>query len=94
MLLYFQDGRILPGILLSLRGNQMRVALIDADDIAEFRNYDGTWFSESSETVTFEFPTAVFQAIGVVPESYPAQPAQPELYWQANAEPCQVDRVN
>jgi hypothetical protein len=94
MLLYFQDGRILPGILLSLRGNQMRVALIDADDIAEFRMYDGVWLSENSEAVTFEFPTAVFHAIGVVPEAHPNRLPQPDLFWQPKAAPCSFDRVN
>jgi hypothetical protein len=80
MLLYFGDGRILVGILLSLKGNQMRVAVKDADDVMELRLLNGIWISECCERVTFEFPTAVFQAVGIVPDAQSLNP-QPDLFW-------------
>jgi len=68
MLLHYGDGRVLEGILMSLRGNQMRVAVKGADDVMEFRLESGVWISECCEPVTFGFPTAVFQAIGMIPD--------------------------
>jgi len=69
MLIHYTDGRILTGILLALSGAIMRVAIKDADDVAEYQLISGQWVSEDCEPVTFEFPLAAFQAAGIVPES-------------------------
>ena len=68
------DGRLLPGILLALIGDHMRVALPEMDDVAEYRLINGRWISEDCEPVTFEFPLAVFQAAGIMPEGQEAEP--------------------
>ena len=81
MLLHYADGRVLVGILLNLKGNQMRVAVKDAEDIAEFMLLNGVWVSECCETVTFEFPTAAFEAIGMLPETPSLKPnPQPDFF--------------
>jgi hypothetical protein len=69
MLLHYADGRVLAGVLLTVKGAQMRVAVKDAEDIAEFNLMNGVWISECCETVTFEFPIAAFQAMGMVPDA-------------------------
>jgi hypothetical protein len=79
MLIHYADGRVLAGILLSLKGSEMRVAVKDADDVGEFRLVNGFWISEACERVTFEFPTAIFQAVGIVPDAQSLNP-QPDFF--------------
>ncbi|HUI57239.1 MAG TPA: hypothetical protein VLY04_19825 [Bryobacteraceae bacterium] len=55
--------------MLALTGDQLRVALKDRDDVAEFRLVNGAWISEDCEPVTFEFPLGVFEAIGMMPQA-------------------------
>lgn len=63
---------------MALWGNVMRVALKGSDDLVEFRLQQNTWISEDCEPVTFEFPLAVFEAIGIMPPETPAfQPPLP-----------------
>ena len=69
MLIRYADGKILVGILMALTGSYLRVALKDADDVAEYRLVSGRWVSEDCEPVTFEFPLAAFQAAGIIPEA-------------------------
>lgn len=80
MLIHHKDGRVLAGILLSLKGSHMRVAVKDADDVAEFRLVNEVWISECCAPVTFEFPTAIFQAVGIVPDAHNLNP-QPDFFW-------------
>ena len=68
MLIRYADGRLMEGILLILAGGFMRVAAKNEDDVVEYRLINGCWVSEDCETVTFEFPLAAFQAVGIVPE--------------------------
>jgi hypothetical protein len=84
LLMHYGDGKVYTGILLSLVGNQMRVAVKDADDVVEIRLLNGHWISECCETVTFEFPIAVFQAVGIVPDAQNLNP-QPDLSWHRAA---------
>src|SRR5580704_605407 len=99
MLMHYRDGRVLAGVLLSLKGDEMRVAVKDADDVAEFRLVNGVWISESCEPVTFDFPTAVFQAVGIVPDAHSLNP-QADFFWHVDATPEPVksepadDRLN
>jgi len=68
------DGTSQEGILLNLQGDMMRVAGKGSDDVLEFRMVRGKWISEDCDVVTFEFPLAVFEAIGMVPSK-----SQPEV---------------
>jgi hypothetical protein len=94
MLMYYGDGRVLQGILLTLKGNEMRVAVKDADDVAEFRLIGEVWTSELCEPVTFQFPTAIFQAVGIVPNEQNLD-VGPDLLWRMGANPnVDVDTLN
>jgi hypothetical protein len=93
MLIYYGDGRVLTGILLSLKGNQMRVAVKDADDVVEYRLAHGLWISEDGEPVTFDFPTAIFDAVGIVLDES-CMNSQPETVWHESTSGTAVDRPN
>ena len=85
MQIRYADGRILDGILLVLAGGFMRVAVRNADDVIEYRLVNNCWVSEDCEPVTFEFPLAAFQAIGIIPENQDLQlpassPSEPEVW--------------
>ncbi|HLK65959.1 MAG TPA: hypothetical protein VKU19_21135 [Bryobacteraceae bacterium] len=80
MLLHYRDGRVLAAILLSLKGDLMRVALKDADDVLELRLVNGVWITENCELVTFEFPTAVFEAVGMIPDAHSVNP-KADFFW-------------
>jgi hypothetical protein len=94
MLIHYKDGTVLAGILLSLKGSQMRVAVKDADDVVEFRLVNELWISECCEAVTFEFPTAIFQAVGIVPDAHNLNP-QPDFFrnWETK-DSAAVDPAN
>ena len=83
MLLHYADGRVLAGVLLIIKGNQMRVAVKDADDIAEFQLMNGVWVSEvlrDGYYVRVPSPAA-FQAIGMVPDDRTLIPnPQPDFF--------------
>ena len=60
----YSNGRTHDGIILSLSATNARVAMKDADDVAEFRLVGGQWLSDEFEPVVFEFPNApVLQAL-------------------------------
>ena len=82
------------GILLSLKGPQMRVAVKDADDVEEFQLIDGFWISEEGESVTFEFPTAIFEAIGIVPDESTIKSDSSLLWGQDSESPLPTDALN
>ena len=62
------DGAAQDGVLLSLQGDTMRIAGKGSDDVLEFHLIRGKWVSEDCDVVTFEFPLAVFEAIGITPQ--------------------------
>ena len=70
MLIQYRDGTTLVGILLSLKGGRMRVAVRDAEDVAEYLLINEFWISENGDPVTFDFPTAIFEAVGIVPDQH------------------------
>jgi len=76
--------------MMSLHGDQMRVAIKDEDDVVEFRLINQVWVSESCEPVTFEFPTAVFEAVGMVPDAHSLNP-QTDFFWHQQADPASID---
>lgn len=55
ILINYQNGRVLKGIILSFGDHLMRVAVKDTDDAAEFRLINGVWVSEDCEIVRLEF---------------------------------------
>lgn len=63
LLIRYRSGAIQRGVLMAIQGNELRVAAEGCDDILAFRLLPDGWVSESEETVTFEFPTAVFDAL-------------------------------
>ncbi len=71
LLITYANGSIRQGVLMAVWGNVMRVAIKDSDDLVEFRLQQNTWISEDCEPVTFEFPLAVFEAIGIMPPETP-----------------------
>lgn len=73
----YADGSTRLAVLISLCGDAVRLAVKDSDDLVEFRLVGGTWVSEYGDPVTFEFPLAVFEAIGITPPSREAEPKLP-----------------
>lgn len=59
-MLYIRVGQffVLRGILLSLSGDSIRVALEECGDAAEYRRVANGWVSESGETVEIEWQSA------------------------------------
>jgi len=51
----YQNGTTRQGVLLTLGGNWIRVAIQGCDDAVEYRQISGQWISEDCEVVTFEF---------------------------------------
>lgn len=76
----YADGSTRLAVLISLCGDAVRLAVKDSDDLVEFRLVGRTWVSEYGDPVTFEFPHAVFEAIGITPPS-------PEADRQLRAKP-------
>ena len=67
LLIQYRNGLIQEGVLLAIKGNQLQIAAKDGDDVIVFRLLGEVWISESCEMVTFEFPLAPFEAIGMIP---------------------------
>jgi hypothetical protein len=63
------DGSTQEGILLSLQGDTIRIAGKGSDDVLEFRLIHNNWVSEDCDVVTFALPLAIFEAIGIMPDS-------------------------
>jgi len=63
------DGSSQEGILLSLQADTIRIAGKGSDDVLEFRLIHNNWVSEDCDVVTFAFPLAIFEAIGIMPDS-------------------------
>lgn len=68
LILRFGAGFELRGILLSLSGGAIRVALEDCGDVAEFRRVADGWAGENGEAVEIEWRSLPS------PESFPMAP--------------------
>jgi hypothetical protein len=58
----FPPGFEVEGVVLSLRGNSMRVAMRNWDDVAVFEFADGRWLSENGDpcrVYTSDAPAAI-----------------------------------
>jgi hypothetical protein len=51
----YHNGQTRQGVLLTLGGQSIRVALQGCDDVVEYRQINGRWISEDCEVVTFDF---------------------------------------
>ena len=67
LLIQYRSGRIQEGALIAIQGNRLRIAVKGRGDVLVFRLLRDGWVSESHEIVTFNFPLAAFEAIGMVP---------------------------
>jgi hypothetical protein len=67
LLIQYRNGLIQEGILLAIHGNELRIAVKGSDDVMVFRLLPEGWTSERREIVTFDFPLAPFEVIGMVP---------------------------
>jgi hypothetical protein len=56
----YQNGTTQRGVLLTLGGDSIRVAIEGCDDAVEFRKVSGRWISADCEVVTFEFGEQVY----------------------------------
>ena len=55
MIIRYADGTAIEAVLLARDGNSIRVAPRGGDDVAEFREHNGTWVGEDCEPVSIEF---------------------------------------
>jgi hypothetical protein len=56
----YHNGQTRQGVLLTLGGQSIRVALQGCDDVVEYRQIDGRWISEDCEVVTFDFSERLY----------------------------------
>lgn len=75
MLIKYANGIVQEGMLISLRGSQIRVAVKDSDDVLEFNLVEGIWLSEHCEPVTFDLTPGLLESIGFMPGSHEVMPA-------------------
>ena len=67
----FNEFFTLRGILLSVEGNSIRVALEDCGDAAEYRRLENGWVSEDGQPVEIELQPAPSEepfALAITPE--------------------------
>jgi hypothetical protein len=80
MLIKYASGFVQEGMLISLRGTQLRVAPKDSDDLlefnlVEFNLVEGIWLSEHCEPVTFDLTPGLLESIGFQPGSHELIPS-------------------
>lgn len=63
LLIRYAGGAIRRGVLMTIHGNELRVAAEGCDDILSFRLLPDGWISDDSDKVTFELPAAPFEAL-------------------------------
>jgi hypothetical protein len=69
ILIRYSNGSTREGVLMAIQANELRIAAKDAQDVLVFHLLHQRWTSEDCDVVTFEFPIAVFDAIGMTPRS-------------------------
>ena len=75
MLIKYANGFVQEGMLISLRGSQLRVAAKDSDDLLEFTLVEGIWLSEHCEPVTFDLTPGLLESIGFMRGSHEVMPS-------------------
>jgi len=62
MRISFADGSSQEGLILTLDGSELRVAIQGADDPAQFNLAGNSWLAEDGRRVTFEFPLGMVRS--------------------------------
>ena len=75
MLIKYASGIVQEGMLISLRGSQLRVAPKDSDDVLEFNLVEGIWLSEHYEPVTFDMTPGLLESIGFMRGAHEVLPS-------------------
>ena len=75
MLIKYANGFVQEGMLISLRGSQLRVAPKDSDDVLEFNLVEGIWVSEHYEPVTFDMTPGLLESIGFMRGAHEVVPS-------------------
>lgn len=82
MLIKYANGSVQEGVMVSLRGGQLRVATKNGDDLLEFNLVQGIWISEHCEPVTFDLTLGVLESIGFTRDQKPsALPQSPTCHF-------------
>ncbi len=55
LLIRYSNGEVVEAVVLSARGNRMRIAISGDDDASELMRDGSQWFSGTGESVEFEF---------------------------------------
>lgn len=84
MLIKYANGSVQEGMLVSLRGGQLRVATKDSDDLLEFNLVEGIWISESCEPVTFDLTLGLLESIGFSRDHQPEVLPNPKALQYVN----------
>jgi hypothetical protein len=79
VLIKYTDGSIRQGVLMAIRGAELRIAAKDAEDVLVFHLVHERWTSQNFDVVTFAFPIAVFEAVGMTPANQQQVPEEPSL---------------
>ena len=69
ILIEYASGRVAEGILMSLQGDRMRIAVRDHDDAIECHLVGGVWITDDGEPVKFKCTLAMYQLIDTVHQS-------------------------
>ncbi len=62
MLITFADNSCMQGLILSVSGKRMRVALKGQEDPIEFTLSDDSWLAEDGRPVRFDFPLGILES--------------------------------
>ena len=77
LLIRFNNGKVLQGVMLAIWSQMVRVAIRGAEDAVEFRLISQTWVSEDCEPVTIELVRESFSTGQRVEMPEPLIPARP-----------------
>jgi hypothetical protein len=69
----YKNGKKLPGVVLALGGQYVRIAIKDNEDAIEYRLVSGRWVSEDCEVVTFEFVSENEDESHMLPAIFPSE---------------------
>ena len=67
IVVHYSDATSRLGIILSLVGSEIRMAIQGQEDVAVYKFFSGAWVSESSEEVTFSFEPDLDDARRMMP---------------------------
>lgn len=68
MIVRYQDGRTVEGVIRSLTDDTVHLALKDADGVTVFTRHNNIWVSEDCDPVTLRFGKASRPTLGISTE--------------------------